>query len=135
LEYLSQQFAYLEIVTVLPEDHELRDFVINRALDVRSASMIYLAFRIRHDATRLAISSTTPQDVTYASLGKVVKTIVLGDVEILDSKAYLQNCVESYHRVISQVVGNRMIIRVGEMVKGTCSSLECEFDRQQGWLH
>jgi hypothetical protein len=44
LEYLSQQFAYLEMVNVLPDDLEQREFVANRALDVRSAAMTYLAF-------------------------------------------------------------------------------------------
>jgi len=39
------------MVKLLPDDLEQRDFVINRALDVRSASMTYLAVTIRHDAT------------------------------------------------------------------------------------
>ena len=60
LEYLSQQFAHLELVNVLPDDLEQRDFVVNRALDVRSASMMYLAVTIRHDATPLGTPGTTP---------------------------------------------------------------------------
>jgi hypothetical protein len=53
LEYLSQQFAHLELVNVLPSDLEQREFVVNRALDVRSASMKYLAVSIRHNETSL----------------------------------------------------------------------------------
>src|SRR5271169_5377492 len=60
LEYLCQQFAHLELVNVLPDDLEQRDFVVNRALDVRSASMMYLAVSIRHDATPLGTPGTTP---------------------------------------------------------------------------
>jgi hypothetical protein len=60
LEYLSQQFAHLEIVNVLPDDLEQREFVINRALDVRSASLFYLAVRIRHEATPLGTPGTSP---------------------------------------------------------------------------
>lgn len=56
MEYLSQQFALLEMVNGLPEDVEQCDFVINRALDVRSASMMYLAIMIRHDSTKFGIS-------------------------------------------------------------------------------
>ena len=58
LEYLSQQFAHLEMVKVLPDDLDQHEFVTNRALDVRSASMAYLAFMIRHDATPLGIPGT-----------------------------------------------------------------------------
>jgi len=61
LEYLCQQFAHLEMVNVLPDDLEQREFVANRALDVRSASMMYLAFMILHNATPLG----TPGTVQY----------------------------------------------------------------------
>ena len=42
----------LSVLDILPDDLEQRDFVINRALDVRSASMVYLAVTIRHHSTR-----------------------------------------------------------------------------------
>jgi hypothetical protein len=60
LEYMSQQFAQLETVNFLPEDLEQREFVINRAIDVRSASMVYLALSIRHDATPLGTTGAKP---------------------------------------------------------------------------
>ena len=46
------------MVKVLPDEVEQREFVINQALDVRSASMMYLAVSIRHNATRLGTPST-----------------------------------------------------------------------------
>ena len=46
------------MVKLLPEDLEQREFVINRAMDVRSASMVYLAVSIRHDATPLGTTGT-----------------------------------------------------------------------------
>lgn len=55
----------------------------------------------------------------------MVKTFFIGDVEITDSKAYLDNCVESYHKALSDVVGVRMIIKVWEKVKGKGSRLKC----------
>jgi hypothetical protein len=61
-------------------------------------------------------------------LGKVVKTLFLGDEQIIDSKAYLDNCIENYSRALNDIVGIRMIIKVWEMVKGMCSCLECEFN-------
>jgi len=68
-------------------------------------------------------------------VGKVVKTFFLGDVEITDSKAYLDNCVESYSRALHDIVGIHMIIKVWEIVKGMYSCLECKVDRQQESLH
>jgi len=48
------------MVNVLPNDLEQREFVVNRALDVRSASMLHLAFIIRHDATPLGTPGAPP---------------------------------------------------------------------------
>jgi len=55
LDYLCQQLEQLAILDIIPEDLEQRDFVINRALDVRSAAMLFLAMNIRHDSTFLGI--------------------------------------------------------------------------------
>lgn len=51
LDYFAQQLEELEVVTVLPEEIEQRDYVLNRALDVRSASMMYLAVLLHHNST------------------------------------------------------------------------------------
>jgi len=52
--------------------------------------------------------------------GRVVKTLFLGDANVIDSKAHLDVSIENYHRAISDIVGIRMIIKVWEIVKGTC---------------
>jgi hypothetical protein len=43
----------LEVASNLPVDLEQRETIINRAIDVRSASMLYLAVQIRRDAIPL----------------------------------------------------------------------------------
>jgi hypothetical protein len=53
LDYLCQQLGELDVTTILPDDIERRDVVINRAIDVRTACMRYLTSNIRHDATPL----------------------------------------------------------------------------------
>jgi len=53
LDYFVQQLEELEVVSVLPDDIDQRDYVLNRALDVRSASMLYLAVHLRHGSTPL----------------------------------------------------------------------------------
>jgi len=51
LDYLCQQIGQLGVANDLPEGLDRRDVVINRAMDVRSAAMLYLASHINHDAT------------------------------------------------------------------------------------
>ena len=46
MDYMSQQMEQLMILDVLPDDLEQREFVINRAFDVRSATMLFLALNI-----------------------------------------------------------------------------------------
>jgi hypothetical protein len=58
LDFICQQLEQLEIVDVLPDDLQQREILVNRAMDVRSASMSYLAVNIRHDATPLGSIGT-----------------------------------------------------------------------------
>jgi hypothetical protein len=58
LDYISQQLEQLTILDSLPQDLKQREIVINRAMDVRSASMLFLAVNIRHDSTSLGIPGT-----------------------------------------------------------------------------
>jgi len=51
LNFMYQQLEQLEILDILPEELEQRESVVNCAIDVRSASMIYLAVNIGHQAT------------------------------------------------------------------------------------
>ena len=51
LDYLSRQLGQLDVVNDLPHDFDRRDVVINCAMDVRSAAMLYLASQINHDIT------------------------------------------------------------------------------------
>jgi hypothetical protein len=63
LDYICHQVGQLGIVDTIPSDLEQRDVVINRAIDVRSAAMLYLALHIQHDATRLVIPGAEPVEV------------------------------------------------------------------------
>ena len=49
LDYLCYQIGQLDID--LPQDLDYRHVVVNRAMDVRSAVMLFLASHIKHDAT------------------------------------------------------------------------------------
>ena len=60
LEFIAQQFSQLAVLKTIPDDLEQREFVVNRALDVRSAAMSYLATSIRHDSTPGGIPGMMP---------------------------------------------------------------------------
>lgn len=51
LDYMCQQLGQLQIVCRLPREIEGLQSIINRAMDVRSAFMVYLAMHIHHEAT------------------------------------------------------------------------------------
>jgi hypothetical protein len=61
--------------------------------------------------------------------GKVIKTFFLGDVEITDSKTYLDKCVENYRSALNTIVGVRMIIKVWEAVKGISLIFHAQIER------
>ena len=51
LDFMCQELEQLKVIDSIPEDFEQRDILVNRALDVRSACMRYLAANICHNAT------------------------------------------------------------------------------------
>ena len=51
LDFMYQQLEQLRVIDCIPENFEQRDILVNRALDVRSACMRYLAVNICHNAT------------------------------------------------------------------------------------
>jgi len=53
LEFMCQQLQQLDILDALPDNIEHRDLLLNRAMDVRSAFMLYLAAHIQHGASSL----------------------------------------------------------------------------------
>jgi hypothetical protein len=53
LNFMYQTLEQLEILDILPETLEQRESVVNRAIDVRSAAMMYLAVNIHHQTTPL----------------------------------------------------------------------------------
>ena len=61
---MCQQLEQLKVIDSVPKDLEQRDILINRALDVRSACMQYLAVNIRHDATRFGTPGIFPEVIS-----------------------------------------------------------------------
>lgn len=60
LDYISQQFEHLAVVGSLQDLERCQhNFLINRALDVRSASFLYLAVTLRQISSRFGIPGMT----------------------------------------------------------------------------
>ena len=107
----------LAVLNALPDDLDNADFVLNRALDVRSAAMLYLALVIRNEATSFGIPGMNLCSLTLNSPGRIVKVFFNGD-SITDSEVYLETCVKNYTQALNNIVGIRLIIQVREIVKG-----------------
>jgi hypothetical protein len=56
LDYISQQIEQLKIINGLPENVDAgADALVRRAIDVVSASLLYLAVHIRRESSSLGI--------------------------------------------------------------------------------
>ena len=62
MEYICQQFGHLKIVKAVPADLEqhVQIRLTNRAMDVRSACILYLAAQIKHDKVWLGTIGNIP---------------------------------------------------------------------------
>jgi hypothetical protein len=59
LEYISQQLGQVEIIKQLPDIQNVQtDALVNRAMDVVSAALLFLAVHIRHESGRFGIIGT-----------------------------------------------------------------------------
>jgi len=117
LDYFVQQLEELEVVSVLPDDIDQRDYILNRALDVRSASMLYLAVHLRHRSTPLGTLGSSNFSFNAYISGRVFKTFFIGDEKITDSEKYLNASVASYGRALSSIHA-RVSIKSYELLKG-----------------
>ena len=119
LDYLCQQLGELDVATILPDDIERRDVVINRAIDVRTACMRYLTSHIRAtpsgtigDASHFGCAS-----IVVNCLGKVTKRI-FKDERITDAVSHLKFSIDSYNNALGNI-NLRINIKLYELLKGT----------------
>lgn len=101
---MYQQLEQLEILDILPSELDQRESVFNRAIDVRSAAMIYLAVNIHHQTTALGdIGKTSLLLSILIVLGNVFKTFFIGDEKITDATMYLKTSVDDYCRALNNI--------------------------------
>jgi hypothetical protein len=120
LDFMCQQLEQLKVIDSIPKDIRQLDSLINRALDVRSACMRYLAINIRHDATIFGTPGTPTSIIPTFQLiiaGKVFKTFTTGDRKLNDTKIDLKSSVEDYSRTLSNVIHLRVSINTYTLVE------------------
>ena len=120
LDFMCQQLEQLEVIDSVPKDLEQRDILINRALDVRSACMQYLAANIRHDATRFGSPGTfSAVNIKLIVSGKVFKTFFTGDDNLNNSMADLKSWIDNYRSTLSNIHLRVSCTLVTKVDKGT----------------
>ena len=60
MDYISRQLGLLEIVNRLPDTGVEPDALVNKIVDVLSATLMYLAVQIRHESNRLGVLGIDP---------------------------------------------------------------------------
>jgi hypothetical protein len=87
----------------------------NRALDVRSAAMLFLALNIRHDSTFFGVAGIF-SFVLFNTTGSVLKTFY-SDEKITDSAMYFADSVERYMQTVSYL-GSSIGFKTFEIANG-----------------
>jgi hypothetical protein len=101
LDYLCAAIGDLDIK--LPQEFNYRHVVINHAMDVRSASMLFLSSHIKHDRTLFGTAGTIFDGVfILTKSGKVAKIFFIGDEHITGPDTYLKFTVEQYNAALAK---------------------------------
>src|SRR5438046_8164168 len=58
LDYISRQLDQLKVIKQLPESIIRPDELVNRAMDVQSASLNYVTVHIQHESQYLGVAGT-----------------------------------------------------------------------------
>jgi hypothetical protein len=129
---MYQQLEQLEILDILPKELEQREYVFNRAIDVRSAAMIYLAVNIHHQATALGdIGKTYLHLSSLIRSGNVFKTFFIGDEKITNATEYLKLALDDYCRALNNIHAHISVksyelhIEDHKLLKGTSDQWNC----------
>lgn len=129
---MYQQLEQLEILDILPEELEQRESVFNRAIDVRSAAMTYLAVNIQHQTTALGdMGKRSLRPSILIVSGNVLKTFFVGDEKITNSTEYLKTSVDNYCRALNNIHTRISIksyelhIESHKLLKGTSDRWNC----------
>jgi len=122
LDYICSQLANLDVVEEVPENLPHRDRLVNRAVDVRSASMLYIAIQLKHDQNSFGLAGLVPRWFSLTIQGTVLKTIFTGDKKIMDTETYLKDSVNEYNKTMNNM-NLRIIVKMYKFLRGNTFSI------------
>ena len=102
MEYICRQLEQLDIIEHLPDADVAPDHLINRATDVLSATLTYLAVHIHHQPGRFGVIGILLNYGRLTSyLGAIVGTIIKGDEECVAVDTELRDSVAEFNSALT----------------------------------
>jgi hypothetical protein len=123
LDYISRKLGQLEIIKQLPDQGIEYDQLVNRAIDVISASFNYLAVHIRHEARRLGVIGKHLDMPEITWTGSIATALLKGDENCTLVDADLSVAVEEFNCTLSHL-GHGIGIRTFELGTRTLEVVE-----------
>jgi hypothetical protein len=120
IDYISRQLARLEVIERLPDAGVKTDQLVNRALDVLSASLNYLSLHIRHESGRLGILGRHIAIYQLNLLGSMSSTFFSGEKDFNSVEKDLTSAVDEFNSSLSQF-GHGVGFKVFDLLQGISS--------------
>ena len=101
VDYICRQLEQLGIIEQLPDADVPPEYLINRATDVLSATLTYLAVHIQHQPGRFGVFGILPNSRLTDFVGAIVGTIVKGDEECVAVDTDLRDAVAEFNSALT----------------------------------
>ena len=99
-EYISRQLRLLFIVNQLPETKVQSDQVVNRAMDVLSAALAYIAVHVKHESNLLGILGTSCYEIAD-QIGGMGKSIFRGEEHFTAVERGLKDTIDEFNSTLA----------------------------------
>ena len=99
-EYISRQLGQLVIINRLPETKVQSDQVVNRAMDVLSAALTYIAVHVKHESNLLGILGTSCYEIAD-QIGGMGKSIFRGEEHFTAVERGLKDTVDEFNSTLA----------------------------------
>ena len=101
MEYICRQLEQLDIIKHIPDADVPPDYLINRATDVLSATLTYLAVHIHHQPGRFGVFGRLPNSRLTDFVVAIVGTIIKGDEECVTVDTELRDAVAEFNSALT----------------------------------
>lgn len=138
LEEMCRIYAGLQTLETWPDELQYEP-LLNRALDIRSSFMQYLAVQIKHANTPLGKVGMLCFIMPANFLGRVAKVFATGSESLTDATTDVKIAVDNYTRELQSTHAN-LTVEVWKKVRGIlCSSeimrADCHRYGPAAWMY